>query len=146
MAKLAALELIQLEQEGRDTTAARRKAEGPFAEFWEAAAAAPMLPESDYPFVEPTEWDEIVAVCPSLKDGPEALPPMPFLDLLDEYGSEWEWGELEDIINYRYRERMFTVMTTNRDLTELPERVVSRFRDPDIGVVVLNSGKDYRRR
>jgi len=74
MAKLAALELVQLEQEGRDTTAPRRKAEGPFAEFWEAAAAAPMLPESDYPFVEPTEWDEIVAVCPRLKDGPEVLP------------------------------------------------------------------------
>ena len=28
--------------------------------------------------------------------GPEALPPMPFLDLLDEYGSEWEWADYKD--------------------------------------------------
>jgi saccharopine dehydrogenase (NAD+, L-lysine forming) len=28
--------------------------------------------------------------------GPEALPPKPFLDLLDEYGSEWEWAEYCD--------------------------------------------------
>ena len=28
--------------------------------------------------------------------GPEALAPMPFLDLLDEYGSEWEWADYKD--------------------------------------------------
>ena len=28
--------------------------------------------------------------------GPEALPPDPFLDLLDEYGTEWEWEEYRD--------------------------------------------------
>ena len=28
--------------------------------------------------------------------GPEALPPMPFLDLLDAYGSEWEWADYQD--------------------------------------------------
>jgi saccharopine dehydrogenase-like NADP-dependent oxidoreductase len=28
--------------------------------------------------------------------GPEALPPMPFLDLLDEFGSEWEWTDYRD--------------------------------------------------
>ncbi len=28
--------------------------------------------------------------------GPEALPAKPFLDLLDEYGSEWEWAEYWD--------------------------------------------------
>ena len=61
-------------------------------------------------------------------------------------GSEWEWGELEDIINYRYRERLFTVLATNKDLDELPDRVVSRFSDPEVGVIVLNKGKDYRKR
>ncbi len=60
-------------------------------------------------------------------------------------GSEWEFGQLEEIIAIRYRERLFTIMTTNRDLTELPERVVSRFQDPDVGRVVLNDGADYRR-
>ena len=60
-------------------------------------------------------------------------------------GSEWEFGQLEEIVVARYRERLFTIMTTNRDLTELPERIVSRFRDPDVGMVVLNEGADYRR-
>lgn len=60
-------------------------------------------------------------------------------------GSDWEFGQLEEIIIVRYRERLFTILTTNRDLDELPERVVSRFHDPDVGRVVLNEGADYRR-
>lgn len=60
-------------------------------------------------------------------------------------GSEWEFGQLEEIIVVRYRERLFTILTTNRDLTELPERITSRFFDPDVGRVVLNSASDYRR-
>ena len=60
-------------------------------------------------------------------------------------GSEWEFGQLEEIVVARYRENLFTIMTTNRDLTELPERVVSRFRDPDVGRIVLNSGADFRK-
>lgn len=58
----------------------------------------------------------------------------------------WAWGELEEIINYRYRERLFTVMATDKDLDELPERVESRFSDPLCGVIVQNKGKDYRKR
>lgn len=60
-------------------------------------------------------------------------------------GSEWEYGQLEEIVVVRYRERLFTIMTTNRDPSELPERIVSRFRDPEVGMVVLNEGEDYRR-
>lgn len=60
-------------------------------------------------------------------------------------GSAWEYGQLEDIIATRYRERLFTIMTTNQDLGELPERITSRFFDPDIGRVILNEGADYRR-
>ena len=59
-------------------------------------------------------------------------------------GSEWEFGQLEEIIAARYRERLFTILTTNRDISELPDRIVSRFRDPDVGRVVLNSGEDFR--
>ena len=64
----------------------------------------------------------------------------------DADGTAWEFEQLEKIIRVRYRERLFTIMTTNRDLRELPERVVSRFSDPDVGRVVLNEGLDYRRR
>jgi len=59
-------------------------------------------------------------------------------------GSEWEYGQLEEIVVARYRERLFTIITTNRDLKELPERIVSRFSDPNVGRVILNTGKDYR--
>ena len=96
--------------------------------------------------------------------GPEPL--VPYDELLDRYchcghlivddvgmggsGSDWEYGQLEEIVVARYRECLagtnrFTIMTSNRDLTELPERIVSRFRDPDVGMVVLNEGADYRR-
>lgn len=60
-------------------------------------------------------------------------------------GSEWEYGQLEEIIGVRYRERLFTILTTNRNLTELPERIVSRFNDPEVGRVILNSAGDFRR-
>jgi len=60
-------------------------------------------------------------------------------------GSSWEWGQLEDIMIARYRERLFTIFTTNLDITDLPERIVSRFSDPDVGTIVLNKGEDYRK-
>ena len=66
-------------------------------------------------------------------------------DLGVEYGSMWELSKLEEIIDARYRERLITVLTTNRDLDQISERIVSRFSDPDLGTVVLNKGEDYRR-
>lgn len=63
----------------------------------------------------------------------------------DVDGTEWAFGELEKIIRVRYRERLFTILTTNRDITELPERITSRFFDPEIGTVCLNSAEDYRK-
>jgi len=88
-------------------------------------------------------------------------PLAPYDELLDRYchcghlivddvgmggsGSDWEYGQLEEIVVARYRERLFTIMTTNRDLSELPERIVSRFRDPDVGSIILNQGEDFRR-
>ena len=69
---------------------------------------------------------------------------------IDDFGlgSETKWAEsrLDIIIDYRYRYRLPTVLVTNRDLTEIPPRVESRFADPDRSVVVVNEGKDYRRR
>lgn len=69
--------------------------------------------------------------------------------IIDDIGmgskmTDWEVGELEDIVNHRYRNKLFTVMTSNRTLEELPERVVSRFFDPEVGRIVVNRGKDYR--
>ena len=69
-----------------------------------------------------------------------------FDDFKLEYGSRWEESVMERIICGRYRSRSMTVVTTNRDLDELPERVVSRFYEPGLGRVVLNQGADFRRR
>lgn len=68
--------------------------------------------------------------------------------ILDDAGmgssdTEWAWGELEDIINYRYQEQLFTVVATNKDLDEMPERIVRRFNDSEVGVIVWNKGKEY---
>lgn len=63
----------------------------------------------------------------------------------DVDGTDWEFEQLEKIIRMRYRENLFTILTTNRDISELPQRILSRFLDPDIGRVVLNQGDDYRR-
>jgi len=73
--------------------------------------------------------------------------------ILDDYGvnqcTEWEKAKLEEIVGARYRaittgEFRITVLTTNRDITELPERVQSRFKDKLISVAVLNEGIDQR--
>ena len=104
------------------------------------------------------------------KRGNDAKPWTPYYELLNSYctrnhliiddvgmggsGSDWEWGQLEDIIVVRYRERLFTILTSNLDIKQdkenpkipfISERIVSRFRDPDVGRVVLNQGADYRR-
>jgi len=63
----------------------------------------------------------------------------------DVAGTEWELEQLEKIIRIRYHDRLFTILTTNRDLTGMPVRIISRFQDSDVGIVVLNEGKDYRR-
>ena len=79
--------------------------------------------------------------------------------VLDDVGmggtnSNWEWGELEEIINYRYENRLLTVVTTNLDIKPsdnekipyIPERIVSRFGDAATSRKVLNSAEDYRPR
>lgn len=59
-------------------------------------------------------------------------------------GSSWEWGEFEEIICHRYNNYLMTVVTTNLDIKELPDRVVSRFRDRTKARLVYNGAKDYR--
>lgn len=68
-------------------------------------------------------------------------------------GSSWEWGELEEIINYRYNHELLTVVTTNLDLMPnpqnpniqcLPPRIVSRFSDAIKSRKVANRAGDYR--
>ncbi len=80
---LAALELVQLAEEDRDTSSAQALydqaacASEPEAlnllnEFWIAALKAPVDADSFY--VEPTAWEELVRRCPELAAEPAALP------------------------------------------------------------------------
>lgn len=77
--------------------------------------------------------------------------------IVDDFGmgtteSRFEISDLEDIIDLRYRKRYYpdcdlvTILATNKDIKELPDRVVSRFYDPEFGVVLYMGDKDYRRR
>ena len=76
--------------------------------------------------------------------------------IIDDYGmgtqeTKWEIAELEDIINERYHKRYYddgkiTILASNKNITDLPDRVTSRFFDPEFGVVVFMEAKDYRRR
>uniref|UniRef100_A0A6M3KN36 Putative IstB domain protein ATP-binding protein n=1 Tax=viral metagenome TaxID=1070528 RepID=A0A6M3KN36_9ZZZZ len=59
-------------------------------------------------------------------------------------GSNWEWGELEDIVNYRYRNNLMTIVTTNLDIKALPPRIISRFRDAVKSRMVVIDAGDYR--
>jgi len=58
---------------------------------------------------------------------------------------DWGYSQLEAIIVRRYHSRLITVMATNKELSELPERIVSRCREKGIGKLVLNKAPDYRR-
>lgn len=69
--------------------------------------------------------------------------------IFDDVGSgstlgSWEWGELEDIIDYRYERRLFTIVTTNMDIKSFPERILSRFRDRTKARLILNESVDHR--
>ncbi len=76
--------------------------------------------------------------------------------IIDDVGmgsieSKWEIAELEDIVNERYHKRYFndgkiTIIATNKNISELPDRIVSRFYDPEFGKVLLMESGDYRKR
>ena len=69
--------------------------------------------------------------------------------IIDDVGmggsdSVWSMKMLEELVVARYRNNLFTVLSTNIDISELPERVISRFKDPQKARMVLNSGVDFR--
>ena len=61
-----------------------------------------------------------------------------------EKGSEWEWARIEELLVSRYDALLPTMATTNLDLAELPERIVSRFGDMACSRMVQNKAPDYR--
>jgi len=61
-----------------------------------------------------------------------------------EYGTEWEKEKIEELMAARWNNGRFTVVATNRDIEELPERVKSRFKDRHLSRWIKNEAADYR--
>ena len=58
--------------------------------------------------------------------------------------TQWENSILERIVVERYERRLLTAIVSNKDITELPDRVISRFKDQDTSIIVVTKAKDYR--
>jgi DNA replication protein DnaC len=71
-----------------------------------------------------------------------------FLLVLDDLGTEsatpWAQEKLFQLINHRYNNQLPTVITTNRRLESLDERIVSRLGDRVLCTVIEISARDYR--
>jgi len=69
--------------------------------------------------------------------------------ILDDLGTQsttpWAQEKLYQIINYRYNERLPTVITTNHELKEIDLRLRSRLVDPQLTKLVPIHAPDYRR-
>ncbi len=61
-----------------------------------------------------------------------------------EYGSEWEKAKFDELMVSRFSQYKITVVSTNLTLSQIPERVLSRFRDASLSRIVHNSAPDYR--
>ena len=69
--------------------------------------------------------------------------------VLDDFGTQnatgWAQEKLFQIINYRYINKLSTVITTNLTLDEIEARIRSRLSDPELVTLVRMSAPDYRR-
>lgn len=69
--------------------------------------------------------------------------------VLDDFGTQnatgWAQEKLFQIINYRYINKLSTVITTNLSLDEIEPRIRSRLSDPDLVSAVRISAPDFRR-
>lgn len=77
----------------------------------------------------------------------DELKKVPFLiidELGLELGTDWEKSRIEELFASRWANARHTVVATNRDITELPQRLQSRFRDKHFGKAIINEAPDYR--
>ncbi len=68
--------------------------------------------------------------------------------ILDDFGTQnatnWAQEKLFQILNFRYINRLPTVITTNLGLSEIEGRIRSRLRDPDLVTRMQILAPDYR--
>jgi len=61
-----------------------------------------------------------------------------------EYNSEWELAKFDELMTSRFATARPTVVITNKDLSVIPERVISRFKDRAVSRICYNDAEDYR--
>jgi DNA replication protein DnaC len=70
--------------------------------------------------------------------------------ILDDLGAEtsgaWSDGVLFEILDYRYRNRLPTMIATNINPDNFEPRVASRLQDTSLSIVIENAAPDFRRR
>ncbi len=57
---------------------------------------------------------------------------------------DWPMDKIEEILSHRYQAEMVTLATTNADISQLPERLLSRFKDRTISRMFENRDIDRR--
>jgi len=78
---------------------------------------------------------------PSVLETAERVPLLILDDLGAEKTTEWAEAKLDELIDYRYINRLPTVFTTNLAPAQLTGRIASRLKE---GVTVTLEGPDYR--
>ena len=70
--------------------------------------------------------------------------------ILDDLGAEsrtiWSNGVLFEILDYRYRNRLPTMIATNVPPDQFDPRIASRMQDTSLSMVIENAAPDFRRR
>jgi DNA replication protein DnaC len=70
--------------------------------------------------------------------------------ILDDLGAEttsaWSDGILFEVLDYRYRNRLPTMISTNINPDDFDPRISSRMQDTAMSTVIENAALDYRRR
>jgi DNA replication protein DnaC len=68
--------------------------------------------------------------------------------VMDDFGTQnataWAQEKLFQIVNYRYINRLPTVVTSNNSLPEIEERIRSRLRDPELVTRATIEAPDFR--
>lgn len=67
-------------------------------------------------------------------------------DLGAESSSSWSDGVLFELLDFRYRNRLPTMIASNVDPEQFDPRLASRMQDKAFCVVLTNTAPDYRRR
>lgn len=79
-----------------------------------------------------------------LFEGIRTTPLLILDDLGTESGTPWAREKLYQIFNHRYNHELPTVITTNRDLRDIDERITSRMSDRAFCKIIYIEANDYR--